>query len=87
MTPAERLRRDHGVIAAYCAGKPSREIAETFGITARYVHTITKRVGISRPHGRPVALPHASDDTLTAYRKYRRHYGAKLAREMVGAAQ
>lgn len=86
MTPAERLRRDHGIIAAYCAGKPNKEIAETFGITPRYVSTIARRVGISRPHGRPVALPHASDDTLRAYRKYRRYYGARLAREMVGAA-
>lgn len=84
MNRSERLRRDHGIIASYCAGKPSAEIAATFGITSRYVHTIVKRVGLSRPRGRPAAIPHADDETLAAYRRYRRHHGAEMARKMVG---
>lgn len=86
LSPNERRRRDQGIIAAYCAGERSAAIADRFGVTSRFVHTVVARVGMQRPRGRPVALPHATNAELAEYRKARRHYGAAMARAMVGSA-
>lgn len=84
MTSEERQRRNRGIIAAYCAGNETAEgIAKRFCVTSRHVHNIAARAGVSMPRGRPAALPHASDETLAQYRRYRRHHGAEMAREMV----
>lgn len=85
MSAKERQRRNHGIIAAYCAGEPLKAISGRFGVTPRHIHNIAARAGLARPHGRPPALPHASDAVLADYRRFRRHYGAEMAREMVGA--
>lgn len=86
LTADERQRRDRGIIAAYCAGtETSEQIGERFGVSGRHVHNIAARAGIAKPQGRPVALPHAADADLHLYRKFRRHYGAATARQMMEA--
>jgi hypothetical protein len=83
MNAVERQRRNHGIIAAYAAGEPLRVIGARFGVTPRQVRNISASAGLARPHGRPRALPHASPAIRDDYRRWRRDYGAVMAREMV----
>ena len=82
----EAIRRDQAILLAYCAGERSDDIARRWNVSARHVGNVARRAGLARPHGRPVALPHASDAVLSDYRRFRKHYGAETAREMVGVA-
>ena len=82
----EDIRRDQAILLAYCSGCRSQDIAEQWNVSARHVGNVARRAGLSRPRGRPVALPHASDSVLSEYRRFRKHYGAGMAREMVGIA-
>lgn len=53
MTHAERHRRKMEIKRQLEAGKSPREIADTFGLTKRYVNQIAQDYGLSRAEGRP----------------------------------
>lgn len=86
MTEHELRRRDRRILADYLADDLTRDIGARHGVSARHVANIAARHGVSRPKGRPRALPDAAEPQWQQFRLYRKQYGATMALEMVGAS-
>lgn len=80
----KRRQRNRAIIALYCDERPIEEIAALFEVTTRTVTNIAKRAGLSRPRGRPYAIPNATEEQRENYRLLVRNFGAAEARRIMG---
>lgn len=87
MNAAQRRARNRSIIAAFCREEKVKDIAEQHDVSPRYVSMLAAKLDLSRPHGRPKALPKASEGQREEYRVFRNRYGAATARQMVGVSQ